>query len=193
MVGAALALDREGVWGLSLLVVLPEYQSRGVGRALLERSLEYAGGGERGAIILASPDSRALRAYARAGFEAHPCFDASGHPRSASRRASVREGDERDIPFTEAVDRAVRGAAHGSDIAAFMRAHRRLFVIDDRGYAVLGGNGVNLLAALDEEAAARPAARGARGGAHGPGGPRRVDHRRTAVGGPGRCSTRGSR
>ena len=105
----------------------------------------------------------------------------------------MREGDERDIPFTEAVDRAVRGAAHGSDIAAFLRAHRRLFVIPDRGYAVLGGNGVNLLAALDEEAArdllravlaATPA---------GPGGARRVDHRRAAVGGRPSCSTPGSR
>jgi GNAT superfamily N-acetyltransferase len=153
MVGAALALDREGIWGLSLLVVLPEYQSQGVGRALLARSLEYAGGGEKGAIILASPDSRALRAYARAGFDAHPCLDASGHARIATPPASVQEGDERDIPFTEAIDRAVRGAAHGSDIAAFLRAHRQLFVIPDRGYAVLGGNGVNLLAALDEEAA----------------------------------------
>lgn len=153
MVGAALALDREGVWGLSLLVVLPQHQSQGVGRALLERSLEYAGGGERGAIILASPDPRALRAYARAGFEAHPCFYASGHARAVAAPASVREGDERDIPFTEEVDRAVRGAAHGSDIAAFLRAHRRLFVLPGRGYAVLGGNGVNLLAALDEEAA----------------------------------------
>ncbi len=153
MVGAALALDREGVWGLSLLVVLPEYQSQGVGGALLERSLAYASGGERGAIILASPDPRALRAYARAGFEAHPCFDASGHARVARPPASVREGDERDIPFTEAVDRAVRGAAHGSDIMAFLRAHRRLFVLPDRGYAVLDGNGVNLLAALDEDAA----------------------------------------
>jgi GNAT superfamily N-acetyltransferase len=153
IVGAALALDREGVWGLSLLVVLPEYQSQGVGRALLERSLEYAGGGEKGAIILASPDSRALRAYARAGFEAHPCFDASGHPRVGEPPASVREGDEHDLPLTEAVDRAVRGAAHGSDITAFLHAQRRLFVYPDRGYVVLGGNGVNLLAALDEEAA----------------------------------------
>ena len=153
MVGAALALDREGVWGLSLLVVLPEYQSQGVGRALLARSLEYAGGGRRGAIILASPDARALRAYARAGFAAHPCFDASGRSRISEPPASVREGDERDLPLTEAVDRAVRGAAHGSDIEALLRAHRRLFVIDDRGYAVIGGNGVNLLAALDEEAA----------------------------------------
>ena len=105
----------------------------------------------------------------------------------------MREGDERDLPFTEAVDRAVRGAAHGSDIAAFLRAHRRLFVIDDRGYAVLGGNGVNLLAALDEEAAARPAARRARRGAQ-------RTRRSTSSGSPPRssgrspsCSTRGSR
>jgi GNAT superfamily N-acetyltransferase len=153
LVGAALALDRAGLWGLSLLVVLPDYQSQGVGRALLDRSLEYAGGGERGAIILASPDPRALRAYARAGFEAHPCFDATGHPRIAAPPPAVREGDASDIPFTDAIDREVRGAPHGSDIAAMLRAHRRLFLHPDRGYAVLGGNGVNLLAALDEDAA----------------------------------------
>ena len=85
MVGAALALDREGVWGLSLLVVLPDHQSLGVGRALLERSLEYAGGGERGGIILASPTRGRCGPTARAGFEAHPSFGASGH-RARSRR-----------------------------------------------------------------------------------------------------------
>ena len=153
LVGAALALHREGVWGLSLLVVLPGQQSRGVGRELLERSLGYAGGGERGGIILASPDSRALRAYARAGFEAHPCFDASGHARIDRPPATVREGDERDIPLTEAVDRHVRGAPHGSDIAAYLHAGSRLFVLPDRGYVVLGRHGITLLAALDEEAA----------------------------------------
>ena len=80
VIGAALAIDREGVWGLSLLVVLPDHQSSGIGRALLDRSLGYADGGRRGAIILASPDHRALRAYARAGFEMHPCMDAEGRP-----------------------------------------------------------------------------------------------------------------
>src|SRR3712207_3542342 len=34
VVGAALALLREGLWGLSLLVVRPAVQSRGTGRAL---------------------------------------------------------------------------------------------------------------------------------------------------------------
>jgi GNAT superfamily N-acetyltransferase len=153
VVGAALALDRDGVWGLSLLVVLPEYQSGGIGRALLEASLEYAGGGRRGAIILASADARALRAYARAGFEVHPCLDASGHPTVSEPPRTVRDGDARDLPLCEKVDLGVRGAPHGSDIDAFMRAGRRLLVIPDRGYAVLGENGINLLAALDEEAA----------------------------------------
>ena len=64
--GVAIALVREGVWGLSLLVVRPDRQSTGLGRALLDRALAYADGA-RGGIILASPDPRALRVYARAG------------------------------------------------------------------------------------------------------------------------------
>jgi GNAT superfamily N-acetyltransferase len=153
VVGAALALDREGVWGLSLLIVLPDYQSHGIGRALLDAALRYAGGGRRGGIILASPDPRALRAYARAGFDAHPCLDASGHPYVADRPPGVRDGDASDLPLTEAVDRVVRGAAHGSDIEAFLRADSRLLVVPERGYVVVGSSGVRLLAALDDEAA----------------------------------------
>ena len=41
LAGAALALVREGLWGLSLLVVDPGRQSAGVGRALLDRALAY--------------------------------------------------------------------------------------------------------------------------------------------------------
>src|SRR5690349_22816555 len=41
LAGAALALVREGIWGLSLLVVRPGLQSAGLGRALLERALAY--------------------------------------------------------------------------------------------------------------------------------------------------------
>jgi GNAT superfamily N-acetyltransferase len=153
VIGAALAIDRDGVWGLSLLVVLPDHQSSGIGRALLERAREYADGGRRGAIILASPDHRALRAYARAGFEMHPCMDAEGRPHVEEPPPGVRDGDDRDLPLTEAVDRAVRGTVHGSDIAAFLRAGRRLLVVPERGYAVLGPDSISLLAALDEEAA----------------------------------------
>ncbi len=153
LIGAALAIDREGMWGLSLLVVLPDHQSSGIGRALLERAREYADGGRRGAIILASPDHRALRAYARAGFDMHPCMDAEGRPDVGDPPPGVRDGDDRDLPLTETVDRALRGTPHGSDIAAFLRAGRRLLVVPERGYAVLGPDSIHLLAALDEEAA----------------------------------------
>jgi GNAT superfamily N-acetyltransferase len=151
--GAALALDRDGLWGLSLLVVDPEHQSAGLGRELLQRALAYAGGGRRGAVILASPDARALRAYARAGFAAHPSFRAEGRPRGVERPGRVRDADASDIPLTEHVDRGVRGAAHGSDIDALLRADCRMLVIEDRGYVVIGGGAVRLLAALDEAAA----------------------------------------
>jgi GNAT superfamily N-acetyltransferase len=153
LAGAALAIDRDGLWGLSLLVVDPDHQSAGLGRELLARSLEYAGGGRRGAIILASPDARALRAYARAGFTAHPCFRAEGRPRGVERPGSVRDGDASDIGLTDRVDVAVRGAGHGSDIEALLRADCRLLVVEDRGYAVVGGGAVRILAALDEATA----------------------------------------
>src|SRR4051812_1468413 len=42
--GAALALIRDGIWGLSLLVVAPGRQSGGSGGALLRATLEYAEG-----------------------------------------------------------------------------------------------------------------------------------------------------
>src|SRR3954463_8712078 len=66
VVGGALAIVREGLWGLSLLVVRPDAQSSGVGRELLARAYEY-GNGVGGRIVLASRDPRALRAYARLG------------------------------------------------------------------------------------------------------------------------------
>ena len=81
LIGAALAIDRDGLWGLSLLVVDPAHQSAGPRprRCWRARSSTPAAGAAA-AIILASPDARALRAYARAGFAPHPCLRASGRP-----------------------------------------------------------------------------------------------------------------
>jgi GNAT superfamily N-acetyltransferase len=152
-VGAALALLRDGLWGLSLLVVAPEHQSAGVGRTLLAESLEHGDGAVRGGVILSSPDSRALRAYARVGFTLHPCLDAHGKPSGVTAPLGVREGSVEDLPLTEAVDRAVRGAAHGRDIVAFLAAGCRLLVLPERGYAVFMDGRVRVIAALDDEAA----------------------------------------
>ena len=150
--GCALAIRRENVWGLSLLIVRPDVQSAGVGTALLNRANEYAAGA-RGRIILSSPDPRALRAYARLGLEVHPSLNASGVPRDVPWPDGIREGDHTDIPLTEAVDRHVRGAAHGADIGAQLDMGQTLLIAPERGYAVTGEGELRLLAAFDDEAA----------------------------------------
>ena len=152
VIGGALAIMREGVWGLSLLVVRPDAQSSGAGRELLARAFAY-GDGARGHIVLASRDPRALRAYARLGLTLHPALAAVGRPRVAA-VPEVRAGTADDLPLTEAVDRFVRGAAHGEDILAMIESGSRFLVLPERGYALVRGAEVRLLAAFDEESAA---------------------------------------
>jgi GNAT superfamily N-acetyltransferase len=152
IIGGALAIVREGVWGLSLLVVRPGEQSNGAGRELLARAFAY-GERARGWIILASRDPRALRAYARLGLHLHPALAARGHP-SVAAPPDVRPGTADDLELSIAVDRAVRGAPHGEDVLALVEAGGRLVVLPERGYAVLRGGEVRLLAAHDEQSAA---------------------------------------
>ncbi len=149
--GVALAIRREHIWGLSLLIVRPDQQSTGLGRELLRRANDYADGA-RGRIILSSPDSRAMRAYSRLGLDIHPCVDANGVPRGVDMPDGVREGGHDDIPFTAEVDLHVRGAAHGDDIGAQLRMGQTL-LLSERGYAVTGNGELRLLAAFDEDAA----------------------------------------
>jgi GNAT superfamily N-acetyltransferase len=153
LAGCALALRREDLWGLSLLLVRPDLQSAGVGSALLRRASAYAEGA-RGRIVLSSQDPRAIRAYARLGLAAHPALHAVGRARDVAATDGIREGSAADIPFTEAVDRHVRGAAHGPDIGAQLAMGQNLLIAPERGYAVYGDDGdLRLLAAFDEEAA----------------------------------------
>lgn len=150
--GCALALRRDDVWGLSLLFVRPDAQSGGVGSRLLRRANEYADGA-RGRIILASQDPRALRAYARLGLAAHPCLWASGKPCGVREPEGMRVGTHADIPFTEAVDRHVRGAAHGADVEAWLEMGQTLLIAPERGYAVLKDGTLRALAAFDDDGA----------------------------------------
>jgi GNAT superfamily N-acetyltransferase len=152
LAGCAVALVREGIWGLSQLVVRPREQSAGLGRALLRRAHEYGGTTARGRIVVASSDPRALRSYVRLGLTPHPCLHAEGVPQAVSGPPGVRPGTLADLPLTEAVDRRVRGAAHGHDIAALLDAHLTLLVAPERGYAVTGADELRLLAAVDAAA-----------------------------------------
>jgi GNAT superfamily N-acetyltransferase len=153
LTGVGLAIVREGVWGLSLLVVRPDLQSAGVGSTLLRRTLAY-GDGARGAIILASPDPRALRAYARAGFALHPTVSAAGTPQGVVGTPEVRTFTPADHELAAAVDRAVRGAAHGADLDALAASGCQLLTFPERGYAVHKGGEIRTIAAFDEQAAA---------------------------------------
>jgi GNAT superfamily N-acetyltransferase len=152
VVGASLGIVREGLWGLSLLVVRPDAQSTGIGRELLDRAHDYADGA-RGRVVLGSPDVRALRAYARLGLALHPAVRARGRPRNVAMPPEVRPGTPADLPLTVTVDRAVRGAAHGEDIGALLDLGGTLLVLDERGYAIVRDGTVRILAATDEAAA----------------------------------------
>jgi GNAT superfamily N-acetyltransferase len=155
VVGAALALVREGLWGLSLLVVKPGHQSSGTGRALLEATLGYADG-TRGAVILASEDARALRVYANAGFALHPAFDAAGElRRPPAAPSTVREGRwPEDRALVDAAGRHARGASHAGEVPVWLEAGMRLLVHDGGGFAMWGDGGVRALAATDDTIAA---------------------------------------
>jgi GNAT superfamily N-acetyltransferase len=157
IIGCGLALRRDDLWGLSLLVVDPAAQSAGAGRLLLNATLGYAEGCSRG-IILSSTDARAIRSYATSGFALFPQVQASGKPAVETARSStarVRNGGEPDRELADAIDRVVRGAGRGSDHDP-ISSNAEMYVVDDadgRGYAYLRGGEVYLLAATDDDTA----------------------------------------
>jgi GNAT superfamily N-acetyltransferase len=160
-VGTALALRREGLWGLSLLCVLPEAQNRGVGRTLLDHAVAYGRGCLRG-IIVASPDPRAARRYHSAGFQLHPTMELNGTVDKAALpdpgAVPVHLGDASHRQLLDSVDRRARGGAHGPDHEILLRTTDELLVADTlsgSGYCYRNGGRVVLLAATSKRLAAR--------------------------------------
>lgn len=152
--GVAMALVREGVWGLSLLAVAPGVQSGGVGRRLLAQALRTAEG-TTGQIVLSSLDPRALRSYARAGFALQPAVEGFGVPRRDAIPAGlgVREGRDGDLELAAAIDREQRGGSHGEDHRKLLEAGFELLVAPDRGYVFQRDGSPSLLAARDPDTA----------------------------------------
>ena len=155
--GVALALLREGLWGLSLFAVASGHQGRGVGRRLLEASFAY-GRDARGHLILSTESPAAMRRYARLGLDLHPCVAAAGIVDPLRRPAAdgVREAGADAIPIADAVGRAVRGAGHGPDLPVVLDSPgTKLLVYEDRAFAVVRDDRVALVAGRDEDAATR--------------------------------------
>ncbi|MBA2532871.1 MAG: GNAT family N-acetyltransferase [Nocardioidaceae bacterium] len=158
VVGIALALRREGMWGLSAYGVLPGLQGSGIGKALLEAAIGYGTGCLRG-MICSSHDPRAARRYRAAGFTLHPAMELSGLvDRSVLPLVDgVREGSSADLDLCDSVDRQVRGAGHTPD-HEFLMEFSELLVCDQltgSGYCHVVDGSPALLSATSRRVASR--------------------------------------
>ncbi|MEO6496297.1 MAG: GNAT family N-acetyltransferase [Solirubrobacteraceae bacterium] len=151
--GCALALLREGIWGLSLLILTEQHHTRGAGRALLAPALAY-GANTGGGIILSSEHPAAMRLYAQAGFALRPCVSLTGLVRNRpAAPPGVRDGDASDLAWADEVAQEVRGAGYRDDLRWWLDEGARLRCVKERGWVVSHGPKVSALLALDEEAA----------------------------------------
>lgn len=156
VVGMAEAIRRGSFWGLSMLFVDPQWQSAGVGRALLEAASATSAGAHL-RMIQSSGDPRAIRRYSGAGLAMHPAADASGPiDRSALPAGLVgRPGDESDLDLVAEVDWSL-GRARAQDVGFLLDTGRHMDVVDSgagRGFIVYEDHHPNLLGATDEATA----------------------------------------
>jgi GNAT superfamily N-acetyltransferase len=157
VVGTALGLVREGVWGFSLFGLRPGFQGLGIGTRLYEAALAH-GADAPGGIILSSSHPAAMRRYARTpGYRLLPAVGLSGiaDERRAPTGLRSRPGDvDADAATLDAASRHVRGASHGRDLPELMsRPGAVLLVIEDAGFVVARDGSIALLAARSEAAA----------------------------------------
>ncbi|MCW3012949.1 MAG: family N-acetyltransferase [Solirubrobacterales bacterium] len=157
IVGTALSLIREDVWGFSLFGVAPDHHGKGVGSKVFAPALAY-GDGTRGGIILSSEHPAAMRRYALAGFRLLPCVSAAGvlDRRALPAGPQARPGDlqdEEDVATCDRASRFVRGASHAGDLERYLEFGGELLVVPGRGFVVHFEGAPALLAATDDEAA----------------------------------------
>jgi ribosomal protein S18 acetylase RimI-like enzyme len=154
--GVALALVRDGIWGLSMLAVAPDRHARGTGSALLRAALGTADA-TRAGIIASSSDPKAMRLYARAGFALRPAIGFGGIPDPSALPAGLTARPSDDLEAASAISGAVRGGRYAPDDLALLvgRDGFGLLLVPGRGFAVHDDDGSPaVLCATDDEAAA---------------------------------------
>ncbi len=130
VVGYARSTLRDGVRQLTEFFVRPGAQSAGVGRELLDRVFPVEGA--RGRILLATPDTRALARYLKAGLTARFPVYHFGRPRRSDAYAGDLEAvpvasDQYGLALLASIDREVLGFRRDAD-HRWLLSNRRGFV-----------------------------------------------------------------
>jgi len=157
IVGYARSLLRGGLFELTEFFVEPSEQSKGAGRALLERAFPADRGEVRS--IIATTDVRAQARYYAAGVAARfPMFTLTGAPRQSADVSGTLEVlavkptvADHQADF-EAVERRVLGFVRGAAELGWILEHREgyLYRRDGQvvGYAFVGREGAGPIGAL---------------------------------------------
>jgi GNAT superfamily N-acetyltransferase len=158
VVGVAESVRRETFWGLSMLFVHPSFQSRGVGRGLLEAAMGYAAGATQ-RMIQSSSDPRAMRRYFLAGLAMHPTAAMGGQPDRRAIPSSLpgRDGVEGDLELVAEVE-AQLGRSRTEDVAFGLGDRSIRFDVVDgdggRGWMLWHPDRPVMLGASNEQTAA---------------------------------------
>jgi GNAT superfamily N-acetyltransferase len=155
LVGFARSIERDGLLELTEFFVRPDQQSRGVGKALLERAFPSGRGTVRS--IVATSDVRAQARYYAAGTVARfPIFTLAGVPSATEPiRAVTAEpiDGQQSIELQRAIERTVLGHRRSDDEIRWLLDRRQghLYRRADRviGFSFLGRDGAGPMAALE--------------------------------------------
>lgn len=156
IVGMAEAVRRGDFWGLAMLFVHPDSHNQGIGRRLIDKTLDYAEG-SRVRMIMTSEDPKALRRYSAAGLAIHPAVQADGTVDRSTIPVDLpgREGSTDDLDLVRAVDASL-GRDRTDDVAFVVGSGASIDVIDDgprRGFCVNRDGKVVMLGATDDDTA----------------------------------------
>jgi GNAT superfamily N-acetyltransferase len=155
LVGFARSVERDGLFELTEFFVGPNQQSRGIGKALLDRAFPPGRGRVRS--IIATSDVRAQARYYAAGTVARfPLFTIGGAPGASlpvpDLTAESIEGVRR-IQTQRSIERRVLGHRRSESEVRWLLARRRghLYRRDGHhiGFSFLGPDGAGPIAALD--------------------------------------------
>lgn len=144
VVGYARSILRDGIRQLSEFFILPGFQSRGIGRQLLDRA--FPDGGANNRVVCASPDTRALSRYLKTGLRSQFTIHEWTHkpeivPFETDLEIRPIEDTPKNFWMLNEIDRTLLGYTRETDHHWLIEARRGHFYLrDDKvvGYSYFG-------------------------------------------------------